>query len=45
LPRKRRDRPVHASTVHRWRHPGVNGVRLEAVRIGGSWCTSLLNPV
>src|SRR4051794_19285071 len=41
LPRKRRDRPVHVSTVHRWRHPGVNGVRLEAVRVGGCWCTSL----
>jgi len=40
LPRRRRDRPVHVSTIHRWRHPGVHGVRLEAIRIGGAWHTS-----
>lgn len=36
LPRHRNDRPVHPSTCHRWRSPGVRGVRLECVRIGGS---------
>lgn len=41
LPRKRLGRQVHVSTVHRWRHPGVRGVRLEAVRVGGCWCTSM----
>jgi len=40
LPRRRRGRPVHASTVHRWRARGVDGIRLECVRIGGAWCTS-----
>ncbi len=30
----------HIATIHRWRSPGVNGVRLEAVRIGGAWYTS-----
>lgn len=41
LPRSRNDRPVHPSTIHRWRHPGVRGVRLECLRIGGIWHTSL----
>lgn len=40
LPRRRRDRPLHISTVHRWRSRGLNGVRLEAVRVGGQWNTS-----
>lgn len=41
LPRHRKDRPVHPSTIHRWRNPGVRGVRLECLRIGGIWHTSL----
>lgn len=40
LPRRRMDRPVHPSTVHRWRSKGIRGIRLEAVRIGGAWQTS-----
>lgn len=40
LPSRRNGRSVHVSTIHRWRHPGVDGVRLEAVRIGGAWHTS-----
>ena len=40
LPRHRNDRPVHPSTCHRWRSPGVRGVRLECLRIGGIWHTS-----
>lgn len=40
LPRHRNDRPVHPSTCHRWRSPGVRGIRLECVRIGGIWHTS-----
>jgi hypothetical protein len=40
LPRRRRNRPVHVSTIHRWRDPGLRGIRLEAVRIGGAWHTS-----
>jgi hypothetical protein len=38
-------RPVHFSTVLRWCLKGCRGlsgevVRLEALRIGGAWCTS-----
>lgn len=40
LPRRRRGRPVHVSTIFRWRSPGVRGVKLEATRVGGSWATS-----
>lgn len=28
------------STLHRWRQHGVRGVRLECVRIGGTWHTT-----
>lgn len=41
LPRRRKSRPTHVSTVHRWRQRGVGGIRLEAVRLGGMWVTSL----
>ena len=41
LPRRRNDRPVAPSTVHRWRYPGIRGVRLECIRVGGAWCTTL----
>src|SRR5262249_44551077 len=41
LPRRRQDRPVHPATVHRWRNPGVRGIRLECVRIGGIWMSTL----
>lgn len=40
IPRRRAERPVALSTVHRWRAFGIRGVRLEAVRVGGSWLTS-----
>ena len=40
LPPRRSGRPVHVSTVHRWRFPGIRGVRLEAIRVGGSWLTT-----
>ena len=40
MPRRRRGRPVHVSTIHRWRGTGVRGIRLDAVRIGGAWHTS-----
>ena len=35
-----RSRAKHVSTVHRWRKPGLRGVCLEAIRIGGAWHTS-----
>ena len=37
----RNNRPVAVSTIHRWRSPGLRGIRLEAIRIGGVWCTSI----
>ena len=33
-------RPIHLSTLIRWRTRGLRGVRLEAIRIGGRWFTS-----
>lgn len=36
----RNGRPVHISTIHRWRSRGSKSVRLEAIRVGGSWMTS-----
>ena len=43
-PHGRLGRPTHPSTVYRWISRGVRGaagvVRLEGVRIGGSWYTS-----
>jgi hypothetical protein len=41
IPRRRNERPVHPSTIHRWRSPGLRGVRLECIRIGGAWHTSI----
>lgn len=40
LPRRRKGRPIHPSTIHRWRYPGIREVRLECVRVGGVWYTS-----
>lgn len=40
LPCRRAGRPVHVSTIHRWRSRGIKGLRLEAVRVGGAWHTS-----
>ncbi len=41
LPRRRGDRPANVSTIHRWRYPGLHDVQLEAVRVGGCWCTTM----
>ena len=40
LPVGRHGRPLHISTVHRMRSPGRRGIQLEALRIGGVWCTT-----
>ena len=40
LPRRRGDRPVHVATIHRWRSRGLQGIRLEGIRVGGAWHTS-----
>jgi hypothetical protein len=31
---------ISAGTLWRWRRKGVNGVRLQCLRLGGSWLTS-----
>lgn len=46
LPSFRRGRPVNPATIFRWIHDGIrlpDGriVRLEAVRLGGRWITSV----
>ena len=41
LPTRRKGRPVHVSTIHRWMSSGVNGVRLDAIKIGGALHTSV----
>jgi len=40
LPRRRRGRKIHVSTVFRWMQQGIRGIRLEGVKIGGTCCTS-----
>jgi len=40
LPRLRKDRKVHVSTLYRWISRGVRGVRLEALKIGRTVVTS-----
>jgi Protein of unknown function (DUF1580) len=40
LPLVRPGHRVHLSTIIRWKDRGVQGVRLEAVRLGGRWVTS-----
>jgi hypothetical protein len=46
VPSGRQDRPVNPSTLFRWIHDGVKLaggriVRLEGIRLGGRWLTSL----
>ena len=36
----RGDGPLNPSTLHRWRFPGIGGIRLECIKIGGVWHTS-----
>ena len=40
LPRRRRGKRPHFSTLYRWALKGFRGVRLETIRIGGTLCTS-----
>lgn len=40
LPRSKAGRKVSLATVHRWRQRGVQGRRLEAIKVGGRWYTS-----
>jgi hypothetical protein len=40
IPPSRNGRRTHLSTILRWILHGVDGVRLEGVRLGGRWLTS-----
>jgi hypothetical protein len=40
LPRRRRGRKPHVSTLYRWASTGVRGVVLETLQVGGTRCTS-----
>ena len=40
LPRRRRGRKVHVSTMYRWATVGCKGIVLETIQIGGTRCTS-----
>jgi hypothetical protein len=41
LPRRRRGKRPHASTLLRWARKGLRGVHLETIRIGSTTCTSV----
>ncbi len=40
LPRRRRGRKTHISTLYRWATVGCRGVILETIQIGATRCTS-----
>jgi hypothetical protein len=40
LPRRRRGRKTHISTLYRWTVSGCRGVILESIQIGATRCTS-----
>jgi hypothetical protein len=40
LPRRRRGRKTHVSTLFRWTTAGCRGVILEFIQVGGTRCTS-----
>jgi hypothetical protein len=40
-PPGRNNRPTHPSTIARWIHRGVRGVKLEGIRLGGTLYTSI----
>ena len=40
LPRRRRGKKPHISTLYRWSTAGCRGVVLETIQIGGTRCTS-----
>ncbi len=41
LPPTRHAKKTHGSTIIRWIHRGVRGRRLDALRVGGCWYTSV----
>jgi hypothetical protein len=40
LPRRRRGRKTHVSTLYRWATVGCRGVILETIQVGATRCTS-----
>jgi hypothetical protein len=40
IPRRRRGSRLSVATVHRWFSPGIRGVRLEHVTVGGTRVTT-----
>jgi hypothetical protein len=40
LPRRRRGRKTHVSTLFRWSSVGCKGIVLDTIQIGGTRCTS-----
>ena len=40
LPRRRRGKKPHVSTLYRWSTAGCRGVVLETLQVGGTRCTS-----
>src|SRR3954452_11461923 len=40
LPRRRRGRKTHVSTLYRWTTVGCRGVRLDTLQVGATRCTS-----
>ena len=41
LPHRRAGRPTHPTTLVRWIDEGIDGIRLDGIRIGMSRCTSV----
>lgn len=41
LPRRRRGKKTHVSTLYRWASRGIRNIRLETIQIGGTRCTSV----
>jgi hypothetical protein len=40
VPRRRRGRKTHVSTIYRWMTSGCRGIVLESIQVGGTRCTS-----
>ena len=41
LPRRRLGKRPSIETLYRWANPGLQGVKLETIQVGGTLCTSL----
>ena len=40
-PRRRHQKRPHPSTLSRWGRHGINGIRLETLRVGATTCTTV----